>query len=568
MSKRKAPKFNTVLEDFRRFIGESKEAEESQGKSESSVALGKSDKEVVQELPGAGKTKGGPTEPVSNKGVDATQKLPGTSEPSKEEPSRKECAPSSKVAEEDTPSDLVNRLLSNIKLAVEAIETEEQKEASANVEAKKELTGEQAKLDLNENEKIDAEDLKNLRDGKPAKKATDELEASETPVAEEVSEESQEESKEAESHCDTADNSAKEVAPEKSDEESEEKEEEEAEEEKEEESKEASEESKEASEDCQKPECGKCGSEKKETLEIDEDKLAEKIAAHYRNISVGYELGKFLFSSLGEKVAEEPVAQAQEQGGSEIDLILQALQELVASGEITEEQAQNVLMQLQAASEGGAAPEAAAAPEEPKMASELFTEEEIKEIEANINSKVAEWVAEGKTDAEITELVKQAAQEDAKLLSEASEVSEEDKTAQEVEKKIVEAVEAKVAELKEAGATEEQIEQFLTEAAKEDAKLLVKAAQQEKIAAEILQKVEAKRQEKVANVSPEVQQILQALEALLQSGQITEEEAMMVLQELGLAEGAPAAEAAPAAAPEAPAAESAEEAPAAKEEDK
>ncbi len=560
MSKRKAPKFNTVLEDFRRFIGESKEAEESQGKSESSVALGKSDKEVVQELPGAGKTKGGPTEPVSNKGVDATQKLPGTSEPSKEEPSRKECAPSSKVAEEDAPSDLVNRLLSNIKLAVEAIETEEQKEASANVEAKKELTGEQAKLDLNENEKIDAEDLKNLRDGKPAKKATDESEASEAPVAEELSEESQEESKEAESHCDTADNSAKEVAPEKSDEESEEKEEEEAEEEKEE--------SKEASEDCQKPECGKCGSEKKETLEIDEDKLAEKIAAHYRNISVGYELGKFLFSSLGEKVAEEPVAQAQEQGGSEIDLILQALQELVASGEITEEQAQNVLMQLQAASEGGAAPEAAAAPEEPKMASELFTEEEIKEIEANINSKVAEWVAEGKTDAEITELVKQAAQEDAKLLSEASEVSEEDKTAQEVEKKIVEAVEAKVAELKEAGATEEQIEQFLTKAAKEDAKLLVKAAQQEKIAAEILQKVEAKRQEKVANVSPEVQQILQALEALLQSGQITEEEAMMVLQELGLAEGAPAAEAAPAAAPEAPAAESAEEAPVAKEEDK
>jgi hypothetical protein len=563
MSKRKAPKFNTVLEDFRRFIGESKEAEESQGKSESSVALGKSDKEVVQELPGAGKTKGGPTEPVSNKGVDATQKLPGTSEPSKEEPSRKECAPSSKVAEEDAPSDLVNRLLSNIKLAVEAIESEEQKEASANVEAKKELKGEQAKLDLNENDEIDAEDLKNLREGKPAKSASDESEASEEKAeeaAEEVQEPASEEAKTAESHCDTA-MSAPEV---KKEEESEEKEEESEEEEKEEEK----EESKEASEDCQKPECGKCGSEKKETLEIDEDKLAEKIAAHYRNISVGYELGKFLFSSLGEKVAEEPVAQAQEQGGSEIDLILQALQELVASGEITEEQAQNVLMQLQAASEGGAAPEASAAPEEPKMASELFTEEEIKEIEAKINAKVAEWVAEGKTDAEITELVKEAAQSDAQLLIPAT---EQDKTAQEIEKKIVEAVEAKVAELKEAGATDEQIEQFLTEAAKEDAKLLAKAAQQEKIAAEILQKVEAKRQEKVANVSPEVQQILQALEALLQSGQITEEEAMMVLQELGLAEGAPAAETAPAAAPEAPVAEeapAAEEAPEAKKEDK
>lgn len=126
MSKRKAPKFNTVLEDFRKFIGESKEAEESQGKSESSVAPGKSDSEVVEELPGGGKTKGGPSEPVSNKGVDATQKLPGTTEPSKEEPARKECAPSSKVAEE-APSELVNRLLSNIKLAVEAIEGEEKK---------------------------------------------------------------------------------------------------------------------------------------------------------------------------------------------------------------------------------------------------------------------------------------------------------------------------------------------------------------------------------------------------------------------------------------------------------
>lgn len=521
MSKRKAPKFNTVLEDFRKFIGESKEAEESQGKSESSVALGKSDSEVTQELPGSGKTKGGPTEPVSNKGVDATQKLPGTTEPSKEEPARKECSPSSKVAEE-APSELVNRLLSNIKLAVEAIEGEEKKEASP-VEEKKELKGEQSKLDVDGDNKIEADDLKKLREGKTPKAASEvtQSEANETVDVED------------QKVAESCDNVASMTDTKKEDD-------------------------KEASEDCQKPECGKCGSEKTETVEIDEDKLAEKIAAHYRNISVGYELGKFLFSSLGQKQAEAPMAEApMAEAQSEIELILQALQELVASGEITEEQAQNVLMQLQAAAEGGAAPEASATPEEPKMANEIFTEEQVKEIEASINAKVAEWTAEGKTDAEITTLIKEAAESDAALLLGSANEEKVATEAEQIEAQIVEAVNAKVAELKEAGATEEQISQYLDEAAKADAQMLIKAAQQQKVAAEILAKVEQKRQEKIANISPEVQQILEALEALLQSGQITEEEAMMVLQELGLAggeqEAAPAQEAPAEEAPAAPA---------------
>lgn len=547
MSKRKAPKFNTVLEDFRKFIGESKEAEESQGKSESSVALGKSDSEVVEELPGGGKTKGGPSEPVSNKGVDATQKLPGTSEPSKEEPSRKECAPSAKVAEEGTPSELVNRLLSNIKVAVQAIEEDEKKEATM-AESKKELKGDQHKLDSDGDGKIEGEDLKKLREEKSTKSA------------EKLEEESEEKSEEA------AESSEENVENKKEENSEEDKEEEkEASDESTEEAKEeVKEEAKEASEDCQKPECGKCGSEKKETLEIDEDKLAEKIAAHYRNISVGYELGKFLFSSLGQKQAEAPVApEAAAAPQSEIEMILQALQELVQSGEITEEQAQNVLMQLQASAEGGPAPEAAA--EEPKMASDLFTEEQIKEIEASINAKVAEWVAEGKTDSEITSLIKEAAEFDAKQLVQV-ETQQSGKTATEaelIEGEIVKAVEAKVAELKEAGASEEQITQYLEQAAKADAQLLIKAAQQEKIVAEIMNKVAEKRQEKLANVSPEVQQILEALEALLQSGQISEDEAMMVLQELGLA-GDQAAAAPAEAAPEAPA----EKAEAPKAEDK
>ena len=260
-------------------------------------------------------------------------------------------------------------------------------------------------------------------------------------------------------------------------------------------------------------------------------------------------------------MAEAPMAEAPaeaEGAQSEIELILQALQELVASGEISEEQAQNVLMQLQAAAEGGAAPEASAMAEEPKMANEIFNEDQIKEIETSINAKVAEWVAEGKTDSEITEMVKQAAESDAQLLIGATQNKKVATEEELIEGQIIEAVNAKVAELKEAGATEEQIEQYLTEAAKADAQALIKAAQQEKIAAEIMNKVAGKRQEKLANTSPEVQQILEALEALLQSGQITEEEAMMVLQELGLAGGeqaaAPAEEAPAAPAEEAPAA--------------
>jgi hypothetical protein len=98
MSKRKVAKFNSVLEDFRKFIGESKEAQEQQGKSESSVSAGTSDKEVVEALPGGGKAKGNSTDPLLDLGVSATEKADGTSEPSKEEPSRKECSPSSKIA--------------------------------------------------------------------------------------------------------------------------------------------------------------------------------------------------------------------------------------------------------------------------------------------------------------------------------------------------------------------------------------------------------------------------------------------------------------------------------------
>jgi Holliday junction resolvasome RuvABC DNA-binding subunit len=509
MSKRKVAKFNSVLEDFRRFIGESKEAQEQQGKSESSVGDAASDKEVVDALPGGGKGKGSTTDPLSNLGVDATEKANGTSEPSKEEPSRKECAPSSKVASEDSAaSDLVNKLLENIKLATEQLE----KSATSHME------------DAKEDAKEDAED-----EAESAKE--DEEEASED-----------------------SDSDIKEE-------------------------KEVKKEEKVASENS-----------------IDEDALAEKIASHYRNVSVGYELGKFLFESLGRKVAadeaqEVPMAPEAEAAApeaaaspeDEIQLILSALQEMVASGEVTEEQAQQVLMELQSAIEGGQSPSGEAAPEQaveeapeqaieedPKTAGQIFSQDQISEIESNINKKVAEWVSEGKTDKDITELVKQAAMSDADILvqqaedssnaqdvnrkiaalvelgysdEEISSIVKQATEEQEIVEKINQSVLAKVAELEQSGFSEEQIEEYLKQAAQEDAKLL----KQQEIKKNILAKVAQERQDKIANIPPEVQQILQALEALLQSGEITEEEATAVLQELGLTGGA---EGSPEASPE------------------
>jgi Holliday junction resolvasome RuvABC DNA-binding subunit len=501
MSKRKVAKFNSVLEDFRRFIGESKEAQEQQGKSESSVGDAASDKEVVDALPGGGKGKGSTTDPLSNIGVEATQKANGTSEPSKEEPSRKECAPSSKVASEDSAaSDLVNKLLENIKLATEQLE----KSATSHME------------DAKEDAKEDAED-----EAESAKE--DEEEASED-----------------------SDSDIKEE-------------------------KEVKKEEKVASENS-----------------IDEDALAEKIASHYRNVSVGYELGKFLFESLGRKVAadeaqEVPMAPEAEAAApeasaspeDEIQLILSALQEMVASGEVTEEQAQQVLMELQSAIEGGQSPSGEAAPEQaveeaPKTAGQIFSQDQISEIESNINKKVAEWVSEGKTDKDITELVKQAAMSDADILvkqaedssnaqdvnrkiaalvelgysdEEISSIVKQATEEQEIVEKINQSVLAKVAELEQSGFSEEQIEEYLKQAAQEDAKLL----KQQEIKKNILAKVAQDREDMMAGVPPEVQQILQALEALLQSGEITEEEATAVLQELGLTGGA---EGSPEASPE------------------
>jgi hypothetical protein len=143
----------------------------------------------------------------------------------------------------------------------------------------------------------------------------------------------------------------------------------------------------------------------------------------------------------------------------------------------------------------------------------------------DVNRKIAALVELGYSDEEISSIVKQATEE------------------QEIVEKINQSVLAKVAELEQSGFSEEQIEEYLKQAAQEDAKLL----KQQEIKKNILAKVAQDREDTMAGVPPEVQQILQALEALLQSGEITEEEATAVLQELGLTGGA---EGSPEASPE------------------
>jgi hypothetical protein len=512
MSKKsKTPKFNSVLEDFRKFAG-LKVAEE-QGDKEQSISLSSNDADVKAAIPAGGKVIGATVDPLSNKGTSVNEKAPDTKEPKKEEETTKEVSPSAKVAQED--EELVNNLLNSISLVVSE-----------------------------QTEKVAAE------------------------VKEEVKEEGKEVSVSANPEMPCEDKKASEEAPEG----------------------------------------------------INEDVLAAKIASHFRQTSVGYELGKFLFQTLGQKVAEDmvPPEAAQEvppevaagmeaggapvEGGSdegdEVAMILQAIQELVAEGQISEEQAQAFLTELEGALQGGGegAP-AEGAEMEPQEASEeaaeedseeskeaaVFTPEQEAAMVAAVNEKVAELVAEGKTDAEIESFVKEAAVNDAEIIG--NKLAEEKVIVDYVENKIASAVEAgaseeqvqeyvkfaaenpeaiveeiqtivgianaveeKAAELKAQGHSEEEIEAYIKEAAANDAATI----QKEQIKASVLSKVAADRQQKVAEgeMPPEMQQILQALEELLQSGQITEEEAMAVLQELGIgAEGGMPPEG---AAPEAP----------------
>ena len=571
MSKKtKTPKFNSVLEDFRKFAG-IKVAEE-QGDKEQSVSYIPSEEDVKKQLPAGGKPFGSNVDPNANRGTAQGEKAPDTKEPKTEEESTEETSASSKVASED--EELVNSLLSSISVVVN-----EEKVASEPVKEETKETGKEVPVTATPD--IAEED----------KKAEAVVVASEG--------------------------------------------------------------------------------------EINEDVLASKIAAHFRNVSVGYELGKFLFQTLGQKVAGEEelpasssvppdVAAGMEAGGApveggapeggdsgdEVAMILQAVQELVQEGQISQEQAQQFLTELQSAvqggGEGGAAPDAGGAPvapdggapaapaapaapeggapegskeheskespKEEKKEEKEDPKEEKKEaaVVAAVNAKVAELVAEGKNDKEIEEYLKEAAANDAALIvknaqdeavlkdyvyNKVASAIEQGATDQQVDEyvkyaqehpdeivheinsivEIQEAVQTKVAELKQEGKTEAEIEEYLKQAAINDAALLkndhIKTAILSKVAefrkvaeGEMPPTPDAAGGAPVADPSaagpdaagggdmpPEMQEILQALEQLLQSGQVTQEEAMAVLKELGIggeegaapdAGGAPAPDAA------------------------
>ena len=557
MSKKtKTPKFNSVLEDFRKFAG-LKVAEE-QGDKEQSVSYIPSEADVKKQLPAGGKPFGSNVDPNANRGTAQGEKASDTKEPTTEEESTKETPASAKVASED--EDLVNTLLQSISLVVNETKVASDPEVKTVCKEETKETGK------------------------------------EVPVT-----------------------STTEIA---------------------------------------------CEDKTASVNEINEDVLASKIANHFRNVSVGYELGKFLFQTLGQKVAAEgempadaaaspdvaagmeaggaPV-EASGDGGDEVATILQAVQELVQEGQISEEQAQQFLTELQAATQGGGAEGGAheAAPQEEK---EVESEEPVKEEEegkeamiAAVNEKVAELVSEGKTDSQIEEYLKEAAANDAAIIVEQAQeeaaqqevavfndyvyskvasaidegasdeqVNEYIKFAKENPAEVVgeintlvqieNAVNTKVAELKAAGQSEAQIEEYLKQAAIADAATM----QQDNIKSAILNKVAGSRKLAESEMPPagpemgmppagpemgmppagpemgmppagpegaapeaggeempeEMKQILQALEELLQSGKITEEEAMAVLKELGIGAEGGAPEGAAPEAPVAPEAQS------------
>ena len=622
MSKKsKTPRFNSVLEDFRKFANI--KVAEGQGDKEQSIALPGSDADVVDALVAGGEPFGSNSDPLSNMGTPVGQSLPGVKRPTEETEQRKEVSPSEKIASED--ESLVNDLLASISIAINEEKTAAQ-----------------------ETPKEDGEDK--TAKAKWTKKTNTEETTETTPDSiEDASDASK----------------AKGMVVESS-----------------------------------KKSTSKCASDEG----IDEDVLASKIANHFRDVSVGYELGKYLFQTLGQKVAAEGemppgvaegmaaggAAPAPEGGGDEDEIatIMQAIQELVQEGLITEEQAQQFLVELEGAMQGGGAPEGESMPEEdmqeeqkeamlinainekvaelsaegyaPNQIAEYLkqaaqndakqlmakqaeeemapeggegdeiatimqavqaliqegqiTEEQaqqfLSELEAAmqgdvapeeapveipeeqkeamvnaVNEKVAELSAEGYAPDQIAEYLKQAAQNDAqRIIKNASDqkfvsdyiyekaanavtqgvskahAEEYIKYAFENQDEVVNEINSlvaiennvtqKVAELQNVGYTEDQITQYLSEAARNDAQLVKSASQKEALKGALFDKIAEGRDPSEAQAAEapaaegqggempeEMQQILQALEELLQSGKISEEEAVAVLKELGIGEG-------------------------------
>lgn len=97
-----------------------------QGTTEqSNVSLPSSDPEVKDMLPGGGNTQGAPPSDLTGGGVATGEKMPGATEPPKEEKERKEVSPETKLAGVSPEiAELQNRLGGNLKLAADLLAAE------------------------------------------------------------------------------------------------------------------------------------------------------------------------------------------------------------------------------------------------------------------------------------------------------------------------------------------------------------------------------------------------------------------------------------------------------------
>jgi hypothetical protein len=186
----------------------------------------------------------------------------------------------------------------------------------------------------------------------------------------------------------------------------------------------------------------------------------------------------------------------------------------------------------------------------PKTAEEQFVEN----VNVMVEQKVAELKAAGQSDEQIAIYLHEAGKNDAAILNKQAADAEAQKVAA-LEKEALVAIEnevnAKVAELSAAGATHDQIVEFLKRAGEADGAALAAEAGQAPVDAS---QIPADIQEDPAMVAgapegaegapqdqEELQLLDQVLQALIQEGKITEEDAMQVVKEiLGVDGGAEA----------------------------
>jgi hypothetical protein len=573
---KKQANFGSIIESFKKQL---KVASCEQGRQEEPVALGKSDSEVVAELPTPAET----NQKLLERGVESGESLPDAPKNLPEEGlERKECSPESKIA--SPIDDLVSRLKANLKVAAEQAFTTKEPEAK---EPKKDPSEQkQEKVEVPSTE--EAGDSGKEHEEKLDKGATDNSIVS---VAEPVTETGEAEpaggTPEAAEHIPVKDSVVSVAEP--------------------------------------VTETGKTAAE------VNVDELAQKTAEFLRYSELGYEMAKAMFDTLPEQktaseqsideqaieqaVAErvenlkqagynddqilaqleldgradaaalagpsiedlvnQKVAALQELGVSEEEImkvlqkdaeadsealaqqlhaVISELEQAVQAGQLTEEQALQLLEEsglniqglLATAQQGGEAPvDPAAAGAAPAPEA----------VAADVPAAVVEEAAqEGEPVAEEASEKKEPAKEKAEDEKDhGSEDKKEDKSEEKKEAELTAAQEKIDVNHNDKidGEDLKSLRDNKTEAT--EAKEEPEAAKKEAAPADASAAGSPVAASGMDQLPPEVQQLIQQLDQLLQSGAISEEQAMAILDALfqGQAGGQPEAapEGAPGAAP-------------------